>query len=112
MASPGRTYRLSFEPAPGQNLPTRIPLYGVTTTSQNAQLADRRLPAGLKVSGTVRFSNKGVPGAIIQAYCQQTGMSGCIDPQNPTPTLPPPLVEITTQADGSFAFYLLDPGTG
>jgi hypothetical protein len=110
MADPGRTYRFSVEPAPGKNLPARIPLYGVTTPSQNARLADRSLPAGLKVTGTVKFSNRGVPGAIVQAYCQQSGMSGCVDPDNPSPTLPPPLVEIATQADGSFSFYLLDPG--
>ncbi len=112
MADPGRTYRFSVEPAPGTDLPTRIPLYGVTTPSQNTRLADRSLPSGLKVSGTVKFGNKGVPGAIVQAYCQQSGMSGCVDPDNPSITLPPPLVEIATQTDGSFTIYLLDPGTG
>jgi hypothetical protein len=112
MADPGRTYRFSVEPAPGKNLPTRIPLYGVTAPNQNARLADRALPTGLKVSGAVKFSNKGVPGAIVQAYCQQSGLTGCVDPANPSPTLPPPLVEIATQADGSFTFYLLDPGKG
>ena len=112
LADPGRTYRFSVEPAPGKKLPSRIPLYGVTTTDQDAQLADRTLPSGLNVSGTVKFLANPVDGAIVQAYCKQQGLAGCIDPNNPNAPLPPPLVEITTLTNGSFSFYLPDPATG
>jgi hypothetical protein len=112
LADPGRTYRISVEPAAGKNLPTRIPLYGVTTTDQDAQLADRTLPSGLAVSGIVRFSGIPVGGAIVQAYCEQSTIAGCVDPDSFSATLPPPLVEFTTLPDGSYRFYLLDPATG
>jgi hypothetical protein len=112
LADPGRTYRFSVEPAPGKNLPSRIPLYGVTTTDQDAQLADRTLPSGLKVSGTVKFLATPVSGAIVQAYCKQPGLAGCMDPTKPDAPLPQPLVEITTLTNGSFSFYLPDPATG
>ena len=111
-ADPGRTYRLSVEPAAGKNLPTRIPLYGVTTTDQDAQLADRTLPSGLRVSGIVSFSGNPVGGAIVQAYCEQSTITGCVDPNSFSATLPPPLVEFATLPDGSYSFYLLDPATG
>jgi hypothetical protein len=112
LADPGRTYRFSVEPAASRNLPTRIPLYGVTTTDQDAQLANRTLPSGLKVSGTVSFSGLRVAGAIVQAYCEQQGIAGCLDPTNTSGPLPPPLVEFATLPDGSYSFYLLDPATG
>lgn len=112
LADPGRTYRFSVEPAASKNLPTRIPLYGVTTTDQDAQLANRTLPSGLKVSGTVSFSGLRVAGAIVQAYCEQQGIAGCLDPTNTSGPLPPPLVEFATLPDGSYSFYLLDPATG
>jgi hypothetical protein len=112
LADPGRTYRISVEPAAGNNLPTRIPLYGVTTTDQDAPLADRTLPSGLKVSGIVSFSGTPVGGAIVQAYCEQSTIPGCVDPSSLNATLPPPLVEFATLPDGSYSFYLLDPATG
>jgi len=112
LADPGRTYRFSVEPAAGKKLPARIPLYGVTTTDQDAQLANRTLPSGLKVSGVVSFSGLPVGGAIVQAYCEQQGIAGCLDPTNPSGPLPPPLVEFATLPDGSYSFYLLDPATG
>jgi hypothetical protein len=112
LADPDRTYRISVEPAPGKNLPTRIPIYGVTTTNQDAQLADRTLPSGLKVSGIVSFSGRVVGGAIVQAYCEQSTIAGCVDPNSLNPTLPPPLVEFSSLPDGSYSFYLLDPATG
>jgi hypothetical protein len=114
-AAPGRTYRFSVEPAPGKNLPMRIPLYGVQTTEQDTNLAPRTLPAGLHVSGTVTYTNFDnnlrfpVAGAIVQAYCQQSGMPGCRDPENPGPTLPPPVVEVSTTSSGTYSFYLPDP---
>lgn len=111
MADPGRTYRLSVEPAPRKNLPSRIPLYGVTATSQSMRQVDRWLPTGLKVSGSVKFGGKNVSGAIVQVYCQQSGMDGCMDPKNPTPDLPLPVVETATQADGSYIYYLPDPNS-
>jgi hypothetical protein len=113
LADPGRTYRVSVEPAAGKNLPTRIPLFSVTTTDQDAPLGDRTLPAGLKVSGIVSFNGIPVAGAIVQAYCEQSTIPGCVDPNNLNVTLPPPLVEFATlPADGSYSFYLLDPATG
>jgi hypothetical protein len=111
MADPGRTYRLSVEPAPSKNLPTRIPLYGVTATNQSMRQVDRSLPTGLKVSGSVKFGGKSVPGAVVQVYCQQSGMDGCMDPKNPTPDLPLPVVETATQADGSYIYFLPDPNS-
>jgi hypothetical protein len=90
-------------------------LYGVAAPSQSAELADRRLPTGLKASGTVDFfesrASKGVAGAIVQVYCQQTGMAGCMDPKSASAVLPPPVVETTTQIDGSYTFYLPDPSS-
>jgi hypothetical protein len=112
LADPGRTYRFSVEPSAGKTLPTRIPLYGVTTTDQDATLADRTLPAGLNVSGLVSFGGLPVAGAIVQAYCEQAGIADCLDPSNPGATLPPPLVEFATLPDGSYSFYLLDPAGG
>ena len=112
LADPGRTYRFSVEPAAGNSLPTRIPLYGVTTTNQDTTLADRTLPTGLSVSGIVSFSGLPVAGAIVQAYCEESGIADCVDPSNPSATLPPPLVEFATLPDGSYSFYLLDPAGG
>jgi len=111
-ADPGRTYRFSVEPAAGKKLPTRIPLYGVKTTDQDTKLADRTLPSGLKVNGVVSFSGRQVGGAIVQAYCERAAMAGCADPNNPSASLPPPLVEFATLADGSYSFYLPDPQSG
>ena len=113
LADPERDYRFSVEPAAGSSLPARIPLYGITTTKQDTQLAERTLPLGLKVSGVVTFKQLPVAGAIVQAYCEQQGIAGCVDPANPTGPLPPPLVEFATLPDdGSYSFYLLDPATG
>ncbi len=84
----------------------------MTATSQEGIPINRNLPTGLKVSGTVIFVDHAVPGAIVQVYCQQSKMFGCMDPDNPTPTLPLPVVESATQADGSFSFYLQDPASG
>ena len=111
-ADPSRTYRISVEPAAGKNLPTRIPLYSVTTTDQDAPQRDRTLPSGLRVSGIVTFSGTAVGGAIVQAYCEQSTIAGCVDPNTLGATLPPPLVEFATLPDGSYSFYLLDPATG
>jgi hypothetical protein len=115
MADPERTFRLTVEPAPGKPLPTRVSLFGVTAPSQNAELGDRKLPTCLKASGTVNFfesgARKGVAGAIVQVYCQQTGMAGCMDPKSATAVLPPPVVETATQADGTYTFYLPDPSS-
>jgi hypothetical protein len=112
LADPGRSYGFSVEPAAGRNLPARIPISGVTTTDQNARLADHTLPSGLRVSGIVNFGGQPVHGAVVQAYCEQSGIAGCVDPNNPYATLPPPLVEFATLPDGSYSFYLLDPATG
>jgi hypothetical protein len=112
LADPFRTYGFSVEPVAGKNLPTRIPIYVMSTTDQNRQLPDRTLPSGLKVSGTVSFGGTPVAGAIVQAYCEQSGIVGCLDPNNPTVPLPSPLVEFATLPDGSYSFYLLDPATG
>ena len=112
LADPGRTYGFSVVPAAGKNLPTRIPISGFTTTDQDANLPDHTLPSGLRVSGVVNFSGQPVSGAMVQAYCEQSGIVGCVDPNNPYATLPPPLVEFTTLPDGSYSFYLLDPATG
>ena len=112
LADPGRTYRFSVEPVAGKNLPTRIAIYGVTTTNQDTQLADRTLPSGLRVSGVVSFGGQPVSGAMVQAYCEQAGIAGCVDPNNPYAALPLPLIEFATLPDGSYSFYLLDPATG
>ena len=112
LADPGRTYGFSVVPAAGKNLPTRIPISGFTTTAQDTQLADRTLPSGLMVSGVVSFSGQPVSGAMVQAYCEQSGVSGCVDPNNPWAALPLPLIEFATLPDGSYSFYLLDPATG
>jgi hypothetical protein len=112
LADPFRNYRFSVEPAAGKNLPTRIPIYGVTTTDQDTPLADRTLPSGLKVSGVVSFAGVPVVGAIVQAYCEQPAIAGCMDPNNPGATLPQPLVEFATLPGGSYSFYLPDPATG
>jgi hypothetical protein len=112
LADPFRTYGFSVEPVAGKNLPTRIPIYVVSTTDQDRQLPDRTLPSGLKVSGTVSFGGTPVAGAIVQAYCEQSGTVGCLDPNNPSAPLPSPLVEFATFPDGSYSFYLLDPATG
>jgi len=53
-----------------------------------------------------------VSGAVVQVYCEQSGIAGCVDPNNPYATLPPPVVEFATLPDGSYSFYLLDPATG
>jgi hypothetical protein len=53
-----------------------------------------------------------VGGAIVQAYCEQSTITGCVDPNSFSATLPPPLVEFATLPDGSYSFYLLDPATG
>jgi len=111
-ADPGRTYRFSVEPVAGKNLPTRIAIYGVTTTNQDTQLADRTLPSGLRVSGVVNFGGQPVSGAMVQAYCEQSSIAGCVDPNNPYASLPLPLIEFATLPDGSYSFYLLDPATG
>jgi hypothetical protein len=66
----------------------------------------------LKVSGIVSFSGRVVGGAIVQAYCEQSTIAGCVDPNSLNPTLPPPLVEFSSLPDGSYSFYLLDPATG
>ena len=47
----------------------------------------------------------------MQAYCEQSGIVGCLDPNNPSVPLPSPLVEFATLLDGSYNFYLLDPAT-
>ncbi len=112
LADPGRTYGFSVVPAAGKNLPTRIPISGFTTTDQDANLPDHTLPSGLRVSGVVNFSGQPVSGAMVQAYCEQSGIVGCVDSNNPYATLPPPLVEFTTLPDGSYSVYLLDPATG
>jgi hypothetical protein len=112
LADPFRTYGFSVEPVAGKNLPTRIPIYVISTTDQDRQLPDRTLPSGLKVSGTVSFGGTPVAGAIVQAYCEQAGIVGCLDPNNPSVPLPSPLVEFATLPDGSYSFYLLDPATG
>ena len=112
LADPGRTYSFLVQPVAGKNLPTRIPIYGVTTTTQDTQLADRTLPSGLMVSGVVNFSGQPVSGAMVQAYCEQSGVLGCVDPNNPYAALPLPLIEFATLPDGSYSFYLLDPATG
>jgi hypothetical protein len=112
LADPGRTYRFSVEPVAGKSLPTRIPINGVTTTNQNTQLPDRTLPSGLRVSGVVSFGGQSVSGAMVQAYCEQAGIAGCVDPNNPYAALPLPLIEFATLTDGSYSFYLLDPATG
>ena len=112
LADPFRTYRFSVEPAAGKNLPTRIPIYGVTTTDQAIPLANRNLPSGLRVSGIVSFGAVPVAGAIVQAYCEQSSIAGCLDPNNTSGPLPSPLVEFSTLPDGSYSFYLLDPATG
>jgi len=111
LADPGRTYSFLVQPVAGQNLPTRIPIYGVTTTTQDTQL-DRTLPSGLLVSGVVSFGGQPVSGAMVQAYCEQSGVLGCVDPNNPYAALPLPLIEFATLPDGSYSFYLLDPATG
>jgi hypothetical protein len=100
------------EPVAGKNLPTRIAIYGVTTTNQDTQLADRTLPSGLRVSGVVNFGGQPVSGAMVQAYCEQSSIAGCVDPNNPYASLPLPLIEFATLPDGSYSFYLLDPATG
>jgi hypothetical protein len=64
------------------------------------------------VSGIVSFSGLPVAGAIVQAYCEESGIADCVDPSNPSATLPPPLVEFATLPDGSYSFYLLDPAGG
>ena len=112
LADPFRTYGFSVEPVAGKNLPTRIPIYVVSTTDQDRQLPDRTLPSGLKVSGTVSFGGTPVAGAIVQAYCEQSGTVGCLDPNSPSAPLPSPLVEFATLPGGSYSFYLLDPATG
>jgi hypothetical protein len=112
LADPGRTYGFSVEPAAGKNLPTRIPISGFTTTAQDTQLADHTLPSGLLVSGVVSFGGQPVSGAMVQAYCEQSGIAGCVDPNNPYEALPLPLIEFATLSDGSYSFYLLDPATG
>jgi len=35
-----------------------------------------------------------------------------VDPNDPTATLPPPMVEFATLSDGSYSFYLPDPQSG
>jgi hypothetical protein len=112
LADPLRTYSFLVQPVAGQNLPTRIPIYGVTTTTQDTQLPDRTLPSGLLVSGVVSFGGQPVSGAMVQAYCEQSGVLGCVDPNNPYAALPLPLIEFATLPDGSYSFYLLDPATG
>jgi hypothetical protein len=112
LADPARTYSFLVQPVAGKNLPTRIPIYGVTTTTQDTQLADRTLPSGLLVSGVVSFGGQPVSGAMVQAYCEQSGVLGCVDPNNPYAALPLPLIEFATLPDGSYSFYLLDPATG
>jgi hypothetical protein len=112
LADPGRSYGFSVEPAAGKNLPTRIPISGVTTTNQDANLPDHTLPSGLRVNGVVNFGGQPVSGAVVQVYCEQSGIAGCVDPNNPYATLPPPVVEFATLPDGSYSFYLLDPATG
>jgi hypothetical protein len=49
---------------------------------------------------------------MVQAYCEQSGVLGCVDPNNPYAALPLPLIEFATLPDGSYSFYLLDPATG
>ncbi|MGB8299066.1 MAG: hypothetical protein WCG85_26845, partial [Polyangia bacterium] len=112
LADPLRTYSFLVQPVAGQNLPTRIPIYGVTTTTQDTQLPDRTLPSGLLVSGVVSFAGQPVSGAMVQAYCEQSGVLGCVDPNNPYAALPLPLIEFATLPDGSYSFYLLDPANG
>ena len=112
LADPFRTYGFSVEPVAGKNLPTRIPIYVISTTDQDRQVPDHALPSGLKISGTVSFGGAPVAGAIVQAYCEQSGIVGCVDPNNPSAPLPSPLVEFATLPGGSYSFYLLDPATG
>ena len=112
LADPLRTYSFLVQPVAGKNLPTSIPIYGVTTATQDTQLADRTLPSGLMVSGVVSFGGQPVSGARVQAYCEQSGVLGCVDPNNPYAALPLPLIEFATLPDGSYSFYLLDPATG
>ncbi len=111
-ADPGRTYRFSVEPAAGKKLPSRVPLYGVATTDQDTPPQDRTVPAGLRVSGIVSFNGPPVAGAIVQAYCTELGIADCLNPGSSGENLPPPLVEVATQPDGSYELYLLDPGGG
>jgi hypothetical protein len=64
------------------------------------------------VSGIVSFNGPPVAGAIVQAYCTELGIADCLNPGSSGENLPPPLVEVATQPDGSYELYLLDPGGG
>jgi hypothetical protein len=105
---PGRSYRLFVEPAPGRAL-ARIAL-GPVTADADVTLPDRRLPAGVAITGTVaiRVEGTAVAGALVQAFCMGAS-ADCKAPATTGTDGLRPVAEAVSGPDGAYRLVVPDP---